>query len=135
MQNREAEIQFAKYGHQLQPLIFHLFHEWTKKLHEQNQRFRKSGQHFDQQGSKHHFGHTLLGQVKVDYIEYLAKNDQVEIIEITMGHDQNWKAVISVCSTNSEPVTIPSKGNCDEDILLIKAEALRCFNQSGLDMN
>jgi hypothetical protein len=134
MQNREAEIVFAQYGRKLQPLITMEIFEWTKKLCDAGQRFRRSGQHFDQMGSPHHLGYTLLGQVKVDYLHFLSpRTEEVEIIEILRAHDNVWQPVITVSSTDCDPISVESKGDPVEDMAKIKELVLACFDRAGLN--
>ena len=130
----QAEIRFAKYGRELQHLISLDTHEWTVKLHASGQRFRASGQEFDQGGSKIPFGHTLAGQVKVDYIRFVSpKTEELEAVEVFMGHDSNWMPVIWVSSTNTDPVVIESKGVATDDMALIRKHVILCFESAGFD--
>jgi len=135
MQNPEAEIAFAGYGHKLQALISTEIFDWTQKLCDAGQRFRRSGQHFDQMGSPRHLGHTLLGQVKVDYLHFLSpRTEEVEIIEILMAHDSEWKPVITVSSTDSDPIAVESKSDPYDDMAKIKELVLACFDRAGLNL-
>jgi len=76
MQNREAEIAFGSVRSRAAKAHFDSFHEWTSKLVQSGNRFRASGQHFDQMGSKYPHNHTLFGQIKVAYIKYLSPRSE-----------------------------------------------------------
>jgi hypothetical protein len=133
--DRNAEIRFSKYGYAIHALIFASKNEWTFKLVKLGNRFRKSGQDFDQNGSKHHWGHTLKGQVKVNYIQFESpKTGEIASVEITVGHDENWNPVLTVSGSESDPVRIESKGVPEDDYPAIREQALICFDKSGVDL-
>lgn len=132
MQNREAEVRFAQYGHKFQELLSDSVNEWIRKL---GDLLRGAGQDFDQMGSRFHFGDTLLGQIKVTYLRFHnPTSGQSERIEISMGHDKEWNPVISVSSSNTDPVAVSSKGIPNDDVAAIKEEVLACFDKAKLKM-
>lgn len=135
MRNCEAEITFYEYGDGLRKLISDSLHEWMVKLVRLDNRFRVSGQFFDQIGLTHPHGNTLFGQIKVAYIAYLSpRSGEIETVEITVGHGANWMPVLAVASSNGKPVTILSKASPDKDMKAISEQVLLCFGQNDLDL-
>jgi len=60
----------------------------------------------------------------VAYIKYLSpRSGEVETVEITVGHDVDWKPVLAVTSSNGEPVAINSKASPDEDMRAIRSNS------------
>jgi hypothetical protein len=135
MQNCEAEMAFGQYDRGLRKLISDSFHEWMVKLVQSDNRFRSWGQYFDQMGSRHLCGDTLFGQIKMAYIKYLSpRSGEVEAVEITLGHDADWKPVLAVAGSNGESVVIPCKMSLVEDVKAIMEQVLLCFDRNDLDL-
>jgi hypothetical protein len=134
VQFEESQIDFAGYFHRLHFLICCEMNGWTTKLKDAGQRYRGFGNVFQQKPSKFRFGETPFRQVKISYLIFLSPlSEEEETVEIYMMYDRQWKPVITICSTRVDPIRIPSTGNFEDDLALIKEHALKCFAASGLN--
>ena len=66
---------------------------------------------------------------------YLSpRSGDVETVEISVGHDADWKPVLAVAGSNGKPVAITSKMSPEGDMEAIREQVLLCFNSNGLDL-
>jgi hypothetical protein len=129
----DAENIFARYVDELQSLVVEEFHDLTMKLHSRGLRFRQSGQNFDQLGSKIPLQYTRVGQVRVNYIHFVSPiTEEVETIEILIGHNNLWHSVLYVWSSFTEPAVIETTDDAFTDMVSIRERVIGCFHMAGL---
>jgi hypothetical protein len=124
MEHSKEEIAFAQYGRELSGIVLNALNEIATQ----------SGFAWFSVGSdlegKTWFDYAMSQHGKVETIsaKFKATENAIEdTIQVTLGHDSEWKPIVAVLSSKTEPVSIKVSGIAQNDALLVETEAQKCF--------
>lgn len=118
--SREAEIKFADYSRQLVQLIVNSISDWSQITVKDFLGFKQ----LQEPGKRStDYAISIHGRQETFVLGFKCQqsNDQT-VIEITIGHTNEWNPVLSVASNNHDPVSLNCSGDAGADALEIKKQ-------------